>query len=241
MQKYIAECGIASRRAAEKMIECGRVSVNGDIVDFMGFIIDPDKDVVEIDGEEIRPEHKKYYIMLNKPKNYVTTVKDDFGRPTVMELIKDINARMYPVGRLDFDTSGLLIMTNDGEFANMVMHPSHEINKAYIAKVAHPLTNDQLNMLRRGVSIDGVITAPAKAENILNAKYGAEVKITIHEGKNRQVRKMLAEVGADVMSLKRISVGSLTLGNLPTGKWRHLSEAEINKLRRKKHDKSKRI
>ena len=210
LQKYIAECGIASRRAAEKMIECGRVSVNGDIVDFMGFIIYPDKDIVEIDGEEIRPEHKKYYIMLNKPKNYVTTVK-------------------------------VLIMTNDGEFANMVMHPSHEINKAYIAKVAHPLSNDQLNMLRRGVSIDGVITAPAKAENILNAKYGAEVKITIHEGKNRQVRKMLAEVGADVMSLKRISVGSLTLGNLPTGKWRHLSEAEINKLRRKKHDKSKRI
>lgn len=234
LQKFIAQCGIASRRSAEKIIESGRVKVNGEIVDYMGLVIDPDNDVVEVDGQRIEAETQKYYIMLNKPKNYVTTVSDDLGRPTVMQLVSDIKARIYPVGRLDFDTTGLLIMTNDGDFANILAHPSHTVNKVYIARIDKPLTEEQLKALCSGVELDGVMTAPAKAENIKRPQKGYEVKITIHEGRNRQVRRMLEIVGANVMSLKRISVGSLTLGNLPEGKWRRLSDAEINKLRGKK-------
>ena len=233
LQKFIAECGIASRRNAEKIIESGRVTVNGELVDYMGCVINPEEDVVEIDGRVIEPENKKYYIVLNKPKNYVTTVSDDLGRPTVMQLVSDINARIYPVGRLDFDTTGLLIMTNDGEFANILTHPKHVVNKTYIARIDKPLDENQLDRLRNGIDLDGVLTSPAKAENIKRPLKGFEVKITIHEGKNRQVRRMLDAVGANVMSLKRISVGSLTLGNLPEGKWRRLSDAEINKLRGK--------
>ena len=233
LQKFIAECGIASRRNAEKIIEDGRVRVNGEIVDFMGCVIDPDCDVVEVDGRVIKAEGKKYYIMLHKPKNYVTTVSDDLGRPTVMELVRDINARIYPVGRLDFDTTGLLIMTNDGDFANILTHPKHDVNKTYIARIDRPLSEDELEKLQKGIDLDGVKTAPAKAENIKRPQKGYEVKITIHEGRNRQVRRMLDAVGVNVMSLKRISVGSLTLGNLPEGKWRRLSDAEINKLRGK--------
>ena len=234
LQKFIAECGIASRRNAEKMIESGRVTVNGELVDYMGCIIDPEIDVVEVDGTPIRVQTQKHYIMLNKPKNYVTTVSDDLGRPTVMQLVSDINARIYPVGRLDFDTTGLLIMTNDGDFANILTHPRHTVNKVYIARVDKMLSEDQLKKLCDGVELDGVMTAPAKAENIKRPQKGVEVKITIHEGRNRQVRRMLESVGVNVLSLKRISVGSLTLGNLPEGKWRRLSDAEINKLKGKK-------
>lgn len=233
LQKFIAECGIASRRNAEKIIESGRVKVNGETVDYMGCVIDPERDVVEVDGNVLRAQAKKYYIMLNKPKNYVTTVSDDLGRPTVMHLVSDINARIYPVGRLDFDTTGLLIMTNDGDFANILTHPRHIVDKAYIARIDKPLGENQLDRLRNGIELDGVMTAPAKAENIKRPKRGFEVKITIHEGRNRQVRRMLEAVGVNVMSLKRISIGSLTLGNLPEGKWRTLSDAEINKLRGK--------
>ncbi len=234
LQKFIAECGIASRRNAEKIIESGRVYVNGDLVDYMGCEIDPEKDIVELDGRVITPEGKKYYIMLNKPKNYVTTVSDDLGRPTVMHLIEDIDARIYPVGRLDFDTTGLLLMTNDGEFANRLTHPRNVVNKTYIARVDKILTEQQLQKLQSGVELEDGRTAPARAENIKRPQKGIEVKITIHEGKNRQVRRMLESVGANVLSLKRISVGSVTLGNLPEGKWRRLSDAEINKLRGKK-------
>lgn len=234
LQKYMAECGVASRRGAEKLIEQGRVQVNGEIIDFMGFEVDEESDIVELDGCVITKEAKKYYIMLNKPKNYVTTVSDDLGRPTVMELVRDIKARIYPVGRLDFDTTGLIILTNDGEFANIVTHPRHVINKSYIARIKKPLDEEQLMHLRTGIELDGVMTAKAGAENVKNPKHGAEVKITIHEGRNRQVRRMLESVGAEVLSLKRLSIGSLTLGNLPEGKWRHLSDAEINKLRGKR-------
>lgn len=239
LQKYIAECGIASRRSAEKIIESGRVYVNGELVDYMGCDIDPDRDVVELDGRIIKPETKKHYIILNKPKNYVTTVSDDLGRPTVMQLVEDIDARIYPVGRLDFDTTGLLIMTNDGDFANKLTHPRNSVNKTYIARVDRLLTEGEVEKLCTGIEIDGVKTAPAKVENIKRPQKGFEVKITIHEGRNRQVRRMLEEVDVNVLALKRISVGSVTLGNLPEGKWRKLSDAEINKLRGKKNDSGK--
>lgn len=234
LQKYIAMCGISSRRGAERLIESGRVLVNGSLVDYMGFEVDEAKDEVCVDGRVIRPESKLYYIALNKPKNYVTTVSDDLDRPTVMELVKDINARIYPVGRLDFDTAGLLIMTNDGEFANIVTHPGHAVDKTYIARISRPLEKDEELRLRNGVEIDGKKTAPAKVEQLKSVKKIYEVKITIHEGRNRQVRKMLEAVGVETLALKRIAVGSVTLGNLPEGKWRHLKEVEVDKLKGKR-------
>ena len=230
LQKFIAECGVASRRSAEKIIESCSVTVNGEVVDYMGCTIDPDLDEVCVDGNVLRVENKKYYIMLNKPKNYVTTVSDDLGRPTVMHLVSDINARIYPVGRLDFDTTGLLIMTNDGDFANILMHPKHTVNKTYIARIDKMLSEEQLQRLQRGIELDGVMTAPARAENIKNPKRGIEVKITIHEGRNRQVRKMCAAVGFKVMALKRVAEGGLILGNLPVGKWRHLNDNEVKAI-----------
>lgn len=234
LQKYIAMCGVASRRAAEKLIESGRVLVNGSLVDYMGCEVDENKDEVSVDGKVITPEKKLYYIALNKPKNCVTTVSDDLDRPTVMELVQDIGARIYPVGRLDFDTSGLLIMTNDGAFANAVTHPARRVDKAYIARISRPLEKGEEALLRSGVEIDGRKTAPAKVEQLLSSKKIYEVKITIHEGRNRQIRKMLEAVGVDVLALKRIAVGGVTLGNLPEGKWRHLKQVEVDKLRGKK-------
>ena len=230
----MAQCGIASRRGSEEIIKEGRVMVNGELVDYMGKEVDPDRDIIEVDGALIKPETKKYYIMLNKPKGYVTTVSDEFGRPTVMELVGDVHARIYPVGRLDYDTSGLLIMTNDGDFANILSHPGHEINKSYIALLNCVPDKDQLKTLREGVELDGFKTSPAKVEILKLLKHGCEAKITIHEGKNRQIRRMFEAVGAKVISLKRISIGNITLGNLPEGKWRHLNDAEKARLIGKK-------
>lgn len=226
----MAQCGVASRRASEQIILQGRVTVNGELIDYMGYEVDPDRDKVEIDGEEIKPEAKKFYILLNKPKGYVTTVKDEFDRPTVMELVGDVHARIYPVGRLDYDTSGLLIMTNDGEFANILTHPSHSVDKGYIATLNTMPDSDAIKQLREGIELDGKLTAPAKVEILKPLKRNCEIKVTIHEGRNRQVRRMFEAVGAEVVSLKRISVGNVTLGNLPEGKWRHLNDAERHKL-----------
>ncbi len=237
LQKYMAQCGVASRRSSEEIIKQGRVRVNGEMIDYMGFEVDEDNDIVEVDGIEIKPESKKYYILLNKPKGYVTTVSDEFDRPTVMELVKDVHARIYPVGRLDYDTAGLLIMTNDGEFANILTHPSHAVNKAYIAHLNNMPDNEALNLLRKGVELDGKLTAPAKVEVLKPTKHNCEIKVTIHEGRNRQVRRMFEAVGAEVTMLKRIAVGNVTLGNLPEGKWRHLNDAERQRLMGKKSKK----
>ena len=239
LQKYMAQCGVASRRASEEIILSGRVKVNGETVDYMGCEIDENLDMVEVDGVLIKPEAKKYYILLNKPKGYVTTVSDEFDRPTVMELVRDVHARIYPVGRLDYDTAGLLIMTNDGEFANILTHPSHNVNKAYIAQLNAMPDSESLNLLRTGILLDGKKTAPAKVEVLNPAKHGCEIKVTIHEGRNRQVRRMFEAIGAEVTSLKRISVGNVTLGNLPEGKWRHLNDAERQRLIGKKDRNTK--
>ncbi len=230
LQKYMAQCGVASRRGSEEIISKGRVKVNGEIVDYMGYEVDEAADEVEVDGRIIKPEAKKYYILLNKPKGYVTTVSDEFDRPTVMELVSDVHARIYPVGRLDYDTAGLLILTNDGDFANTLTHPRHEINKGYIAQLNNLPDADSLNTLRKGVLLDGKLTAPAKVEILKQTKHNCEIKVTIHEGRNRQVRRMFEAIGAEVVSLKRISVGNVTLGNLPEGKWRHLNDAERQRL-----------
>ncbi len=232
LQKYLANAGVASRRSAEKMIGEGRVAVNGDIIREMGVQIDENYDVVEVDGEVVKNTEKKYYIMLNKPAGFVSTVSDDKGRPTVMELVSDISARIYPVGRLDYDTEGLLILTNDGDLTYKITHPKHDIAKTYVAEVTGNVTMDTILQLRRGVVIDGQKTSPAEVEVVGATQYGTKVEITIHEGRNRQVRKMFEALGCIVKKLKRTKEAGLTLGHLPLGKWRKLSESEVNMLKK---------
>lgn len=231
LQKYIAMCGTASRRKAEEMIADGRVKVNGQKVTEQGVKVEIGADKVTVDGRDIAVVAKKYYIMLNKPVGYVSTVSDEAGRPTVVDLIKEeVKTRIFPVGRLDYDTEGLLLLTNDGDFSYRVTHPKFEMNKTYIALIGTGLTVAGLNKLRRGVVIDGFKTSPAEVE-IIDLEAGASlVKITIHEGKNRQVRKMFEAVGVKVKELRRVSIGKVELGNLPYGRWRHLTSHEINYL-----------
>ena len=231
LQKYIAMCGTASRRKAEEMIADGRVKVNGAKVTEQGVKVEVGADKVTVDGRDISIVTKKYYIMLNKPVGYVSTVSDEAGRPTVVDLIREeVQTRIFPVGRLDYDTEGLLLLTNDGDFSYRVTHPKFELNKTYIALVGSGLTVAGINKLRRGVVIDGFKTSPAEVE-LLDAEPGKSiVKITIHEGKNRQVRKMFEAVGVKVKELRRVSIGKVELGNLPYGRWRHLTSHEINYL-----------
>ena len=227
LQKYIAMSGAASRRAAEKLIDEGRVKVNGKKVTEQGIKVEIGNDKVELDGKLIRAENKKVYIAVNKPAGYVTTMHDQFDRPTVMELVQDLNVRVFPVGRLDYETEGLLIMTNDGIWANKVTHPRYEASKRYYAVLKGVLTIPSLNRIRRGVMIDGRKTSPAECE-IKEIEGGMTlVEITIHEGRNRQVRKMFEAVGNPVIELKRVQIGNIQLGNLPEGRWRHLTSGEI--------------
>ncbi len=232
LQKFLASCGVASRRKAEELIAKGQVLVNGEIVREMGVQVDEDNDVIEFNGERIRMTNKMIYIMLNKPEGFVTTVSDDKGRETVMSLVSEIPARIYPVGRLDYDTEGLLLMTNDGDLTYKITHPKNNIEKTYIAEVTGNITMDTILNLRRGVVIDGVKTSPAKVEVVGATRLGTKLEITIHEGRNRQVRKMFEAVGCIVKKLKRTEEAGLRLGHLPLGKWRKLTESEINMLKK---------
>ena len=226
LQKYLALCNVASRRASEEIILQGRVRINGKKCTTLGTKVS-DGDEVSVDGKIISQEAKKYYIMLNKPIGYVTTVSDEQGRATVMELVSDISKRVYPVGRLDINTEGLLLMTNDGDFTYKITHPKHKLDKTYEVWVSGKAEQNALKKLERGVIIDGKKTSPAKVDVIDYTKASALLSVTIHEGRNRQVRKMCASVGFKVMNLKRVSEGGLSLGNLPLGKWRHLTDAEV--------------
>ena len=230
LQKFIALCGIASRRAAEDMIINGRISVNGAIIRELGSKVNPDTDIVSIDGKTITAPEPKVYLILNKPKGYVTTLKDNFNRHTVLELIPPDLGRLYPVGRLDYDTEGLLLMTNDGDLTYRLTHPSHEISKTYLAVVSGIPSEDALSALRRGVVIDGRKTHPAQVILKKKNEKNALLQITIHEGRNRQVRKMCEAVGHAVLKLRRVAEGPLRLGDLPIGSFRHLTEAEVANL-----------
>ncbi|MBQ7793134.1 MAG: rRNA pseudouridine synthase [Clostridia bacterium] len=231
LQKYIAMCGKASRRKAEELIADGRVKVNGEKVSEQGVKVEIGADRVSVDGEEISLVSKKYYIMLNKPVGYVSTVSDQFDRPTVVDLLsEEIKTRIFPVGRLDYETEGLLLLTNDGDFTYRVTHPKFELGKTYIATVGAGLTVAGINALKRGVKIDDYKTSPAEVEILDSNQGGTYVKITIHEGRNRQVRKMFEAVGVKVKELKRVSIGKVELGNLPLGRWRYLTEHEIHYL-----------
>ena len=230
LQKYIAEAGVASRRHAEELIAAGRVRVNGKVVSVPGTKVNPDKDKVAVDGEEIAIVNKKYYIILHKPAGYITTVTDTHGRPTVMDLVRDVHTRLFPVGRLDADTEGLLLLTNDGEFANRVIHPSNALEKVYLAEVKGLPPLMLLKQFSKGIDIGGYVTKSARAELIKGSPHSSTVKVTLQEGKKRQVRLMLEAIGHPVLTLKRVEVGPLSLGNLPRGKWRHLRNEEINRL-----------
>lgn len=233
IQKVMADNGLCSRRAAEKIMAEGRVRVNGHPVK-LGDKMNPGKDLLSIDGETIRFARKdrKVYIMLHKPRGYVTTVKDEMGRKTVMELLTDVPERVYPVGRLDKDSEGLLLFTNDGEFANLMAHPSHEIAKLYRVSVRPRVTEEQAAQLAAGVVLDdGVRTAPASVRVMSADENRSVLEISIKEGKNRQVRRMCQSVGLEVIRLKRKMMGPQKLGMLKPGNWRELSPQEVNALK----------
>ena len=231
LQKYIAMSGIASRRAAEGMIDEGRVKVNGKKVTEQGTKVETGRDTVTVDNKPVEIKDKKYYIMLNKPAGYVSTAKDQFDRPTVVDIVKEeVGTRIFPVGRLDYETEGLLLMTNDGDFTYKITHPKFQKDKTYIAVINGGIAIPDLNRLRKGVKVEDYTTSPAQVE-IMDAAGGkTAIKITIHEGRNRQVRKMFDALGYTVIALKRIKIGELELGNLPVGRWRHLTSHEINCL-----------
>lgn len=232
LQKYIAMCGAASRRGAEELIAKGKVKVNGQTVREMGVKVEIGADEVTLSGEKLRCSGKSYYIMLNKPAGYVSTAHDQFDRPTVIDLVsQDITERVVPVGRLDYETEGLLLLSNDGDFTYRVTHPKFKVDKTYIAVLKGGITVSGLNKLRRGVDIGGFVTSLAEVE-ILDAEAGRTMlKIIIHEGKNRQVRRMLEAVGCKLEYLKRVQIGRVEIGNLPLGRWRHLTSHEINYLK----------
>ena len=231
LQKIIANSGICSRRKAEELIIAGKVKVNGVVVDTLGFKADPNDDI-EVNGQKIAREEKVYFL-INKPKNIISSVKDDRGRTTVIDLV-DTDKRIFPVGRLDFDSSGLMLLTNDGELTNMMLHPSFEIEKTYEVTISGQITEEEIATLRKGVVIDGIKTSRAKVTLL---RYNANknisfLTVTIHEGRNRQVRKMFETLNYEVTRLNRIKEGPLTLGTLQPGQYRKLKPVEVKSLKK---------
>jgi len=233
LQKFISQAGVASRRAAEQLIRDGKVSVNGKVVTELGTKVEPLKDKVSVEGKLIKQETQQVYFILNKPKGYLSTVKDDRSRKTVLDLLPGVKERIYPVGRLDNNTEGLLVLTNDGELMNQLLHPKYEIYKTYVVKVDRAPTEEKLDRLRVGVTLDDGVTAPAKLHVTARDPMRdlTTIEITIREGRNRQIRRMFAAIGHDVKALKRIEFAGLTLSGLRRGQYRELTAAEINHLR----------
>ncbi len=229
LNKYLADCGVASRRACDKLIAEGAVRVNGKPAT-LGTDVNEANDSVTVNGRRVTLAKKHYYLMLHKPKGYVTTVSDELGRKTVMDLV-NIKARVYPVGRLDYDTEGLLLLTSDGQLSNALTRPSSEVPKTYIARVSGQLSDADINRLRNGVMIDGKQTLPAIVGVAEKDAHHTRLQITITEGRNRQIKKMLEAVGSEVEFLKRVSIGDLRLGGLSRGKYRFLTDREVQYLK----------
>lgn len=231
LQKILAQAGVASRRKCEELILAGKVEVNGELVTTLGTKADPDKDTITVSGRPIRSE-KKIYVMFNKPKGVITSASDNKGRKVVTDYLKGIDERVYPVGRLDYDTEGLLILTNDGEFANLLTHPKHHVPKTYHATVKGVPHGSALDKLKAGINLEDGMTAPAELEykDIDEVNKEAVISITIHEGRNRQVRRMFEAISHPVLRLKRVSFGDISLQNLKRGSYRHLTKDEINHL-----------
>ena len=233
INKYIALCGVASRRKAEELILAGKVKVNDNIVKDLSYQVDEENDVVKVDDKIIKEENKLVYILLNKPEGYITTVKDQFDRESVLDLVTDIKERVYPIGRLDYETSGLLLLTNDGDLTYKLTHPKHEVDKTYVARVKGKLTPDEIKMFKSGLKIEDYVTAPAKLKVIrYDEKTNVSLlEIKIHEGKNRQVRKMCKAINHPVLRLKRTAMGKIRIGECEIGKYRYLTEDEVKYLK----------
>lgn len=229
LQKFLSEAGVASRRKAEEMIRNGSVKVNGAVAQ-IGDSVDPKKDTVTVKGKKVIKERSMRYILLNKPRGYVTTTDDDLGRKCVLELVRDVKERIYPVGRLDRVSEGALIMTNDGAFANAMMHPSKHVPKTYRVTVRPGVTAEQVDILSTGIEIDGRMTAPADVHVLSKEEGRAVLEIVLYEGRNRQIRKMCEALNLEVARLRRIAVGPVKLGMLQTGEWRDLTPAEVESL-----------
>jgi 23S rRNA pseudouridine2605 synthase len=233
LQKVIADAGLASRRKAEELIRQGRVTVNGRVSTEMGLKVDPAKDHVKVDGRHLKPAAPKAYVILNKPKDVLTTLEGpgEENRPTVQHLLRGIKQRVFPVGRLDYDTEGLLLLTNDGELAQRLLHPRYHVPKTYLVKVKGVLEDAQIRSLETGVRISDGLTGPAHAKKVRKTEENSWIELTIYEGRTHQVKRMLEAVGHPVLKLKRFRFGPLTLGTLPIGRYRFLTDPEIHRLK----------
>lgn len=231
LQKFLAEAGVASRRKSEELILNGKIKVNGNLITELGTKVNPEKDKIEYNNKIVQIEKRKVYILLNKPIGYVTTVKDQFQRDSVLDLVK-VKERLVPVGRLDMYTSGALILTNDGDFVYKVTHPKHEINKTYQVTVKGKITNEEVENLRNGVDIGGYITKPAQVRimKVDEEKNISRIEITIHEGKNRQVRRMCEAIGKKVLALHRSKIGDIEVKDLKLGEFRYLTNKEVKQI-----------
>lgn len=230
LQKIISAAGITSRRASEELILNGQVTVNGVVITELGSKADPSCDVITVNGKRLHSGEKRVYILLNKPTGYITALKDSQGRQLVTDLLKDVPERVYPVGRLDYNTEGLLLLTNDGEWANRLMHPRHEVEKEYHVRVRGKVVDQQLKRMADGVELEDGRTAPAVVRLVKDGEQNDWISVTIHEGRNRQVRRMCEAVSLSVVRLKRIRYGALSIGPLKTGQFRYLSDAEAREL-----------
>lgn len=229
LQKFLSQCAIASRRKAEELILNGKVKVNGRPAQ-LGDKIHPKKDTVTVNGKKVVFSKKLYYVMLHKPRGFITTMEDERGRKCVAQLVEDVGARVYPVGRLDKDSEGMLLLTNDGAFANAMTHPSKHVPKTYRVTVRPQVTEEMLVKFSTGIEIDGRMTAPVDAHVIQKEEGRVVLEMVLHEGRNRQIRKMCEAMGLEVARLKRTAIGSIKLGMLQQGKWRNLTEDEVHKL-----------
>lgn len=231
LQKYLASCGVASRRHAEQMISDGLIQVNGQTITEMGFQV-TEEDEVRVRGDIVKPEEQKHYVLYHKPMGEVTTVSDDKGRETVMDHFRDYPVRLYPIGRLDYDSEGLLLLTNDGDLAAKLTHPRHEVDKTYLARVTGKVSVEAVHRLRTGITLeDGFRTSPAKVQVIREEAFASAVLITIHEGHNRQVRRMMEAVGHRVLLLRRVRFGPIDIKGVAKGTWRELTDEEVKALK----------
>lgn len=231
LQKLLAQAGLCSRREAERWIDDGRVTVNGKKAS-VGDKADPRRDKIFVDGKPIGGAEKKVYLMLYKPRGYVTTMKDEHGRKTVADLVRGCGARVVPVGRLDYNSEGLLLLTNDGDLMNNLLHPSREVSKEYLVKVSNRVTDEEIRRLRAGVRLDDDrMTSPADVHLVRYETFASVLLVTIHEGRNRQVRRMFSAIGHEVVALKRVGFATIKLHDLPRGQWRRLTDVEVRKLK----------
>lgn len=231
LQKLIAGSGLASRRKAETLIAAGRVTVNGKVVTEQGTKVDPARDHVKVDGKHLSAAQPFVYLMLNKPKHVMSTLEDPGGRPTVKDFIRGVSVRVFPVGRLDFESEGLMLLTNNGDLAQALLHPRYHVPKTYLIKVKRVLTDDEIRQLERGVKLEDGMTGPAQVKKIKKAEQNSWLEVTIREGRKHQVRRMLESVGHPVIRLTRVKMGPLSLGRLEPGEFRFLTDREANALR----------